>query len=107
MSQDNPFSDAMDETEDEQQEAADDAVALKSGFDVETFLENLADGQKTETIGIAVSEEMHAVWRELRQDDTVEIDVAESIRNHLENLAHRHPKAAERAGRKLEIDREL
>ena len=101
MSSDNPFNDAMDEAEEQSGNQA------NSEFDVEEFLGELDDGKKTETIGIAVTEEMHSVYRELRQDDSVDIDVAESIRQHLANLAQRHPQAAERAGRKLQIDREL
>lgn len=100
MSQ-NPFNDAMDEADesDENQSSGD--------FDVDEFVAGLNEGPKTETIGIAASEELHAVWKELRQSEDVDVDVAESIRTHLENLAQRHRQASERAGRKLEIDREL
>jgi hypothetical protein len=100
MSSDNPFNEAMDE-------AADDHATSLDEFDVDEFIAGLNDGSKTETIGIAVSEEMHALWRELRESDDVDVDVAESIRSHLEDLAQRHEQAAERAGRKLQIDREL
>jgi len=97
---DNPFNDAMD--------SAESSSTNDFGkFDVDEFLTGLGKGAKTETIGVAVSEDMHAVWRELREFDDVDVDVAESIRNHLQNLAQRHPDAAERAGRKLQIDREL
>jgi hypothetical protein len=102
MSSDNPFNDAMDDAE---TETTDSQVG--SDFDIDEFVAGLNDGDKTETIGVAVSEDMHAVWKELRQADDVDVDVAESIRNHLENLAQRHEQAAERAGRKLQIDREL
>lgn len=102
MSSDNPFNDAMDEAE----ESESDEPAV-SKFDVDEFISGLNDGPKSETIGVAVSEDMHAVWKELRQSEDVDVDVAGSIRNHLENLAQRHSKAAERAGRKLQIDREV
>lgn len=97
---DNQFTEAMDDAAEEQTDPLE-------GFDVEAFLSELNEGPKNETIGVAVTEEMHAFWRELRESDDVDIDVTESIRNHLEDLATRHPQAAERAGRKLEIDREL
>lgn len=100
MSSDNPFNDAMDEADDHDDQDL-------GGFDVDEFIDGLQDGSKSETIGVAVSPEMHALWKELRDSDDVDVDVAESIRNHLTNLAQRHEKAAERAGRKLQIDREL
>lgn len=102
MSSDNPFTDAMDSAE--ESDTDDDS---STRFDTEEFIERLNRGTKSETVGVAVTEEMHAFWRELRQADDVDLDVADSIRNHLENLAQRHPQVAERAGRKLEIDREL
>jgi hypothetical protein len=102
MSSDNPFDDAMDDAD--AQQASQDT---QTEFDVDGFLANLNDGTKSETIGIAVTEEMHAVYRELRTDESIDVDVSGSIRQHLENLAQRHPQAAERAGRKLQIDREL
>lgn len=102
MSSDNPFSDAMDEAD---ETASSDQPG--QNFDLEAFVEDLNNGHKTETIGIAVTPEMHAVWKELRQSEDIDVDVAESIRNHLENLAQRHATATERAGRKLQIDREV
>jgi len=102
MSESNPFDDAMDQATDDK-----DSVQDFGDFDLDEFLAALDDGNKSETIGIAVSEELHAVWKELRQDDDVDVDVAESIRQHLINLAQRHEKATEKAGRKLQIDREL
>lgn len=102
MGSDNPFNDAMNDAE-----TAQASSASTEEFDLEAFIEGLNDGQKTETIGIAVTPEMHAVWKELRGSDDVDVDVAESIRSHLENLAQRHSRATERAGRKLQIDREL
>lgn len=97
----NPFNDAMDEADEQEQ-----STNIED-FDVDDFVARLNDGPKDETIGVAVTEDMHRVWKELRQAEDVDVDVAESIRNHLENLAQRHEQAAERAGRKLQIDREL
>lgn len=108
MSQDNPFDEAMDEAESESDGGNNDeqsVAATASGFDVDAFLNELSEGPKDKTIGIAVTDDMHAVWRQLREDDDVEVDVAESIRNHLENLANRHRDATERAGLKQAIDR--
>lgn len=99
----NAFNEAMDEAEEEQ----DDISTAVADFDVDEFLSGLGKGPKDKTIGIAVDEETKAVWDQLREDDSVEIDVAESIRDHIVNLANRHQKAAEKAGRKLEIEREL
>jgi hypothetical protein len=36
----------------------------------------------------------------------VEIEVSQSIRDHIETLAHRHEQVFERAMRKLEVERE-
>ena len=106
---DDPFGDAMDAAE---STAADDedgemASGNAESFDVEAFLEELSEGEKTKMLSIRVTPEMHRLWRELREDPSVEVDVPESIRNHIETLAHRHPTAAERAGRKLAIEREF
>jgi hypothetical protein len=104
MTQENPFGEAMDDAESE----ADDeqrATAPPSEFDVDAFLDELSDGPKNKTIGIAVTDDMHAVWRQMNEDDEVEVDVTDSIRNHLENLANRHRDASERAGLKQAIDR--
>lgn len=103
MSQDNPFEEAMDSTEEQQ----DDSGQQLGEFDLDNFIDALDEGTKSETIGIAVNPELHAVWKELRQADDVDVDVAESIRQHLINLAQRHDRATERAGRKLQIDQEL
>lgn len=106
---DDPFGEAMDAAE---SAAADDEDSeMPSGdaesFDVEAFLDELSEGEKTKMLSIRVTPEMHRLWRELREDPSVEVDVPESIRNHIETLAHRHPTAAERAGRKLAIEREF
>lgn len=106
MNQDNPFGDAMDEAESESEaDNGRSAGPAASEFDVDAFLDGLAEGPKNKTIGIAVTDDMHAVWRQMNEDDEVEVDVTESIRNHLENLANRHRDASERAGLKQAIDR--
>lgn len=69
--------------------------------------EPLFDGPKDETIGIAVSEEMHAFYQELRRSDEPDVDVTQSVRSHLEDLAREHEEVHEKAMRKLEIDREM
>ena len=106
MSQDNPFGKAMDDAENEAEtDDEQSATAVPSEFDVDAFLDGLSDGPKNKTIGIAVTDDMHAVWRQMSEDDDVEVDVTESIRSHLENLANRHRSASERAGLKRTIDR--
>jgi hypothetical protein len=97
------MTDAFDAAEDEQTEqSADD------DFDVDRYLEALnSDGAKEKTVGIAVTTEMHAFYHEFQSADEVEVNPAQSVRDHLENLAHRHPKVFERAMRKLEIEREF
>lgn len=99
---DNPFNEAMDEAE----EAETDGDTAE-GFDAERYFDMLGKGPKEHTIGFAVDEETYRFYKELREDDDVDIDPAQSFRDHLENLAHRHEKTFERAMRKLEIDREL
>jgi hypothetical protein len=49
---------------------------------------------------------VHAFYHELQNADEVEIEVSQSIRDHVEKLAHRHERVFERAMRKLEIERE-
>lgn len=62
---------------------------------------------KEKTVGVAVSEEMHAFYRELKADDSVDLDPAEALRDHLHELAKEHDHVYEKAMRKLEIDREM
>lgn len=106
---DDPFGDAMDAAESATSDAESTGLASDGAdsFDVEAFLEAVSEGEKTKMLSIRVTPEMHRLWRELREDPSVQVDVPESIRNHIETLAHRHPTAAERAGRKLAIEREL
>lgn len=101
------MSDAFDAAEEEQ--SADDDVDVGGGFDAEQYLEALnSDGApKEKTVGIAVTTEMHAFYQELQNADEVEASPAQSVRDHLEKLAHRHPEIFEKAMRKLEIEREF
>ena len=103
MTNENPFSEAIDNAAEE--EGREDQRST-SDFDTDSYYDTLNAGVKNHTIGVSVSEEMHQFWRELQDTDDVDVDPAQSIRNHLENLAHRHPDVFERAMRKLEIDRE-
>ena len=100
---DNPFNEAMDEAEEET--TGDNSVSERE-FDLERYYDALDAGPKEKTIGIAVNEEMHAFYHELQDADEVEVDVSQSIRDHIEKLAHRHEQVFERAMRKLEIERE-
>lgn len=100
---DNPFNDAMDAQEAQQENEAEDQ---EPSFDVDQYYDALDAGPKEKTIGIAVNEEMHAFYQQLRDDEDVDIDVAQSIRDHIEKLAHRHERTFEKAMRKLEIERE-
>ncbi|ELZ26524.1 hypothetical protein C475_08862 [Halosimplex carlsbadense 2-9-1] len=110
MSESNPFSDAMDEAAEEQEHDEDTPDGPDNGdggFDVDQYYDQLdTRGQRDHTIGIAVTEEMNQFYSELKKADDVDVDPAQSIRNHLEDLARRHPEVFERAMRKLEIDRE-
>lgn len=109
MSDQDPFGEAMDQQEDQQ--ADEDTRAADADDDVtEAFLDRMAnqDRTKNETIGIAVNEEMKAVWSQLRQpadEGGIDTDVSQSVRNHIEKLAHRHNDATKRAAQKYEIDR--
>lgn len=99
---DNPFNEAMEEAE-----QTESRQARESEFELDQYYDALNAGPKDRTIGIAVNEEMHAFYQQLRDDDEVEVNVAQSIRDHIEKLAHRHPRVFEKAMRKLEIEREF
>lgn len=101
MNSDNPLDDALDQAEENQESSP-----LRD-FDVDEFVSSLNEGGKSKTIGFGATPEMHQFWKDLQSADDVDIDVAESMRQHLENLAQRHPKVAEKAGRKIQIDREF
>ena len=103
---DNPMGDAFDATEDEQ---AGKNNGSSNDFDPEEYLEALnSDGAPREkTVGIAVTTEMYTFYQELQASDQVEVNPAQSVRDHLEKLAHRHPDIFEKAMRKLEIEREF
>jgi len=101
------MTDAFDAAEDEQTES--NAGGRNQEFDAEQYLEALnSDGApKEKTVGIAVTTEMHAFYQELQNSDQVDVNPSQSIRDHLEKLAHRHPDIFEKAMRKLEIEREF
>ncbi len=50
--------------------------------------------------------EIHAFYYELQNADEVEMNPAQSVRDHLGKLADRHPEVFERAMRKIEIGHE-
>jgi hypothetical protein len=101
---DNPMTDAFDAAEEEQTEQS-----AGDSFDVERYLEALNSDAalKEKTVGIAVTTEMHAFYHELQNTEGIEVNPAQSVRDHLEKLAHRHPEVFEKAMRKLEIEREF
>jgi len=101
---DNPMTDAFDAAEEEQSEQN-----TGDEFDADRYLEALnSDGApKEKTVGIAVTAEMHAFYHELQNADGVKVNPAQSVRDHLEKLAHRHPEVFEKAMRKLEIERKF
>jgi len=103
---DNPMVDSFDAAEDEQ---AGKNNGSSNDFDPEEYLEALnSDGApKEKTVGIAVTTEMHTFYQELQASAQVEVNPAQSVRDHLEKLAHRHPDVFEKATRKLEIEREF
>ena len=104
---DNPMTDAFDAAEDEQPESNESDTGNHS--DVDRYLDalNSDSAPKDKTVGVAVTTETHAFYHELQNADEVEVNPAQSVRDHLEKLAHRHPKVFERAMRKLEIEREF
>jgi len=104
---DNPMADAFDAAEEEQTETA--GGDTSDGFDAERYLDalNSDTAPKEKTVGIAVTAEMHAFYRELQNADELEVNPTQSVRDHLEKLAHRHPEVFEKAMRKLEIEREF
>lgn len=103
----NPMTDAFDAAEEEHDNEGDATDA--SDFEADQYLEalNSDTAPKEKTIGVAVTEEMHAFYQELQNADDVEVNPTQSMRDHLEKLAHRHPHVFEKAMRKLEIEREF
>lgn len=104
---DNPFDDALSEAESDAQSDAGDAEGQASGFDVDDYLAELAADEppKEKTIGVAVNQMMHAFFHELSEAEEIDFDPRESIREHLRTLAQRHPEIAERAAKKVAVDR--
>lgn len=89
------FDDAMDDAE---EETTDDTET-----DVDAFLEAMREGPKEKTAGFGVTAEMKIFLEELREDDDVDVDPYETFRDHVENLANRHPEVAEKAQQIHEI----
>lgn len=104
MSDSNPFGDAMDDAESNQER--EESSAAEREFDADRYLNELGAGPKDKTIGFAVDEPTHRFYQELADAQDVDVDVADSMREHLQKLARRHPDVFERAMRKMEIDRE-
>lgn len=101
------MTDAFDAAEEDRDDEAD--ATADDGFDADQYLEalNSDTAPKEKTIGVAVTEEMHAFYQELQNADDVDVNPTQSMRDHLEKLAHRHPQVFEKAMRKLEIEREF
>jgi len=104
---DNPMTDAFDAAEDEQTETNEGDTG--NDFDVDRYLDalNSDSAPKDKTVGVAVTTETHAFYHELQNAEEVELNPAQSVRDHSEKLAHRHPEVFEGAMRKLEIEREF
>lgn len=104
---DNPMTDAFDAAEEEH--TSSEEATTSDSFDTDQYLSalNSDTAPKEKTIGIAVTEEMHAFYQELQNADDVDVNPTQSMRGHLEKLAHRHPEVFEKAMRKLEIEREF
>lgn len=102
MNNDNQFGSALDEQDDDQPADSEDG-----GDDLDRFLDAMAaSGEKDKTVGVGVSEEMHYVYRELRNADEVDVDIPQSIRDQIERLARRHEDVADRARQKYELDQQ-
>ncbi len=101
------MTDAFDAAEEENADS--DQTTIDDDFDADQYLDalNSDTAPKEKTIGIAVTEEMHAFYQELQNADDVDINPTQSMRDHLEKLAHRHPQVFEKSMRKLEIEREF
>lgn len=113
MSDDTIFGESMDNVKAEQEQEKRDAEAKSRedvilDFDVDEFLDGLEDGPKNETIGIAVTEEQHAVWKELRKPSDqggTDADLTQRVRDMINKQANLNKSAAKRAGLMLEIER--
>lgn len=98
------FGDALDEAdEDEQTEQS-----LNNEDATQAFIDRSNDGSGVQdsTVGFAVTEEMHYLYRELSDADEVDADLRQQFRDQIERMANRHPNVADRARRKYELDNE-
>ena len=98
-----PFGEAMDKAEAANEQSS--GTSFMQEFDVEAFLEELDSGEKDAFVTIRVTEEMRAVWQQLRNDEDVNVKPSQSVREWIMTQAERHPETARRAGMKLAIDR--
>ena len=98
-----PFGEAMDKAEAANEQNSGESYMQE--FDVEAFLEELDSGEKDAFVTIRVTEEMRAVWQQLRNDEEVSVKPSQSVREWIMTQAERHPETARRAGMKLAIDR--
>lgn len=98
------FGDALDEAdEDEQTEQSLDNEDATQAF---TDRSNDGSGVQDSTVGFAVTEEMHYLYRELSDANEVDADLRQQFRDQIERMANRHPSVADRARRKYELDNE-
>lgn len=94
---DNPFDDAMD--------GAEDSDKTESVEDLEELWEAASAGGTSKTIGVGVNEELHQIYKELRDAEDVDVDLAQSFRDHILTVAKRHPETAEKAHKMLQVKR--
>ena len=115
------FGDALDEADEDEQpgQSLDDEDATQSFINrsshrsrcacsgcLEAFRSNNGSGVQDSTVGFAVTEELHYLYRELSNADEVDADLRQQFRDQIERMANRHPEVADRARRKYELDNE-
>lgn len=74
----------------------------------QNFIDRSNDGSgvREATVGFAVTEEMHYLYRELSDSDEVDADLRQQFRDQIERVANRFPEVANRARKKYELDNE-
>lgn len=106
-----PLTEQMDEVEEEQekgghQEDPDDPFDV----DVEDFIESLdEEGQRTATVGIAVTPQLLHVWKELQKPKSeggTDADVIQLVRDQMMNYANRNKDTVERAARRYKFEQQ-
>lgn len=97
----NQFDDALDDAASEQESTTDDA----GDEDLEELWEAAGAGGSEKTIGFGANEELHEVYTQLRESDEVDVDLAQNFRDQIITIAKRHPEAAERAKKILDVKR--